>query len=277
MLPNLITIGAMKCATTSLHYYLSLHPEISMSRRKELDFFVSEKNWERGIEWYKSNFIGKAKIYGESSPNYTLYPIFSGVPERMHSVVPEAKLIYVVRDPVDRLLSHYVHSCSKGREKREPAEALTDFNSAYFYRSRYYMQLEQYLQYFPGSNILVISNEDLFHHRRETLRKVFKFLDVDEAFDCPQFSKLKHTSGSKREKDRFGLFLEQVVTKSRVITPLPAKVRRQVENWIYLPFSHEIKRPTLNAEARQKLINNLADDVNRLREYTGNNFENWCV
>jgi hypothetical protein len=68
MLPNLIIIGAMKCATTSLHYYLNLHPEILMSEEKQLDFFISELNWNKGIEWYESNFTDKAKIYGETSP-----------------------------------------------------------------------------------------------------------------------------------------------------------------------------------------------------------------
>lgn len=74
MLPNLIIIGAMKCGTTSLHSYLSLHPEIKMSRQKELDFFVDRYNWHRRIDWYQSQFKGKAKIYGKSSPNYSKYP-----------------------------------------------------------------------------------------------------------------------------------------------------------------------------------------------------------
>ncbi len=64
MLPNLIVIGAAKCGTTSLHHYLSLHPEIKMSRRKELNFFIAECSWRKGIEWYQSNFTGQAKIYG---------------------------------------------------------------------------------------------------------------------------------------------------------------------------------------------------------------------
>lgn len=116
MLPNLIVIGAHKCATTSLHYYLGLHPQISMSREKELNFFIKERNWYKGIEWYKSNFTTKAMIYGESSPNYTNYPFFMGVPERMCSVVPEAKLIYIVRDPIDRVISHYVHNYANSHE-----------------------------------------------------------------------------------------------------------------------------------------------------------------
>jgi len=117
-LPNLIIIGAMKCATTSLHYYLNLHPQISMSEEKELDFFIHKNNWHKGIEWYKTNFTGNASVYGESSPNYTKYPFFNGVPERMHAVVPDAKLIYVVRDPIERIISHYIHTSVNKKKKQ---------------------------------------------------------------------------------------------------------------------------------------------------------------
>ena len=71
MLPNLIIIGAMKCGTSALHRYLGLHPEISMSDEKELNFFIEGMNWEKGLAWYESMFTGKAKVHGESSPDYT--------------------------------------------------------------------------------------------------------------------------------------------------------------------------------------------------------------
>ena len=67
-----------------------------MSPEKELNFFVLERNWRKGIKWYKSNFTGKARVYGESSPNYTMYPFFDGVPERIYSVAPDARLIYIL-------------------------------------------------------------------------------------------------------------------------------------------------------------------------------------
>src|SRR5947208_13622101 len=97
-LPNLVVIGAQKCGTSGLHYYLSLHPEISMSKPKELNFFIAERNYPRGLDWYRAHFDPTAKVRGESSPNYTAYPLHVGVPERMHSIVPDAKLLYLVRD-----------------------------------------------------------------------------------------------------------------------------------------------------------------------------------
>ena len=82
-----------------MHYYLGLHPEISMTREKELNFFTSPKNIQRGLDWYHKQFRGTANVYGESSPSYTNHPWAAGVPQRMHAVVPEAKLIFLVGDP----------------------------------------------------------------------------------------------------------------------------------------------------------------------------------
>ena len=107
--PNLVIIGAMKAGTTSLHYYLNLHPEISMSKVKEPAFFIEERNWRKGIKRYSSLFTNQTSVVGEASTEYTKYPHFKEVPAKMHSTIPEAKLIYLVRDPIVRILSEYMH------------------------------------------------------------------------------------------------------------------------------------------------------------------------
>src|SRR5688500_4010417 len=109
-LPNLIIIGGLKCGTTSIHHYLGLHPEVQMSKPKELNFFVSELNWDLGIPWYKSRFDSRFPVRGESSPHYTNQPRFRGVAERIRDNVPDARLIYMVRDPISRILSHWRHA-----------------------------------------------------------------------------------------------------------------------------------------------------------------------
>lgn len=277
MLPNLIIIGAMKCGTSSLHYYMGLHPGISMAKRKELNFFIRDRNWDKGIEWYKSHFTGKAKICGEATTNYAKYPLFGGVPERMYSVVPEMKLIYLVRDPIERILSHYVHNYADDRENRKLSDALIKLEANNYVRcSKYHMQLEQYLNYFPKSRILIIAQEDLYHHRRQTLQRVFRFLDVDDSFYSRKVYKIRNSSKDKRRKNRIGLLLKQIPGMI-MIGRLPGGIGSHLGRWVYRPFSRRIQRPSLDERLRQDLIEHLKDDTNRLRELTGREFEGWCV
>lgn len=276
-LPNLIIIGAMKCGTTSLHYYLSRHPQISMSMEKELNFFIRENNWNRGIDWYKSHFTDQVKVHGESSPNYTRYPKWSGVPERMYSVVPNAKLIYILRDPIKRIISHYIHSYAKGREPRTINDALTDFeHNSYVECSKYYMQLNQYLNYFPNSSILVISLEKLSRDPHGTLRKIFKHLDVDENVYFRYRFKPFHSSEKKRRKNVWGERLEKI-SLIKQIEKLPPQVRWHINQVLYLPFSQKIDRPLLDKSLQNKLADYLRDDINLLRTHTGQSFNDWCV
>jgi hypothetical protein len=276
-LPNLIIVGAMKCGTTSLHYYLSRHPQIYMSLEKELNFFIREKNWNRGIEWYKSHFTEPVKIQGESSPSYTRYPKWSGVPERMYSVVPHAKLIYILRDPIQRIISHYIHSYAKGRENRTISEALVNFdNNSYVDCSKYYMQLRQYLNYFPDSSILVISLEELSREPHVTLQKVFMHLKLDENIYFKKPFKPFHSSDDKRRKNNWGERIQKIPF-IKVIEKMPPQISWHINQILYWPFSQKIYRPILEQDLHNKLSDYLRDDINLLRAYTGQQFNDWCV
>ena len=106
-LPNLIVIGAQKCGTSSLELYLDLHPEIAMARPKqyELNFFSWEDVWRRGVGWYEQQFRD-APVRGEKSNGYSAWPFWPFVPERMKDVIPDARLIYLLRDPIERLITN---------------------------------------------------------------------------------------------------------------------------------------------------------------------------
>ena len=277
-LPNLIVIGAQKSGTTSLHYYLNLHPQISMSREKELEFFMEDRNWHKGVEWYKSHFTTEAKVYGESSPNYTAYPAWDGVPERMYSVIPDTKLIYILRDPIDRMLSQYVQYVAVGLENRpvEIAFRVLNYHNAYARRSRYFMQLQQYLKYFSSSSILIITAEDLLNERRKTLENVFAFLDVDETFYSPKFDNIKHGSGGRRRKNRIGLLLKELA-ESNIAKMFSTDTRMKIGQVVELAFSTKIARPALDESLRAELVRFLKEDIDRLREFTGSDFSAWCI
>src|SRR3954464_5217249 len=141
-LPNLITVRGRQGGTTSIHHYLGLHPEIQMSKPKELNFFVEEMNWDLGLDWYASRFDRAFRVRGESSPHYTNQPRFEGVAERIRENCPDARLIYMVRDPIKRILSHWVHATGAGYETGELVEVLTNPDTSYMNRSKYWMQLQ---------------------------------------------------------------------------------------------------------------------------------------
>ena len=277
MLPNLIIIGGMKCGTTSLHYYLDLHPQISMSKQKEVNFFLLRRNWSKGVKWYESNFTGHTPIRGETSPAYTNYPHFGGVPERMHSVVPEAKLIYIVRDPVERIISHYVHNFSNGLTDKSIAEALENLERVTFVRqSKYYMQLGRYLEYYPMENILVVASEDLRARRTETLRDVFRFLGVDDTFQSRGFNKRTNESNRKRRKsDLWRRMVER--PEINLTRRLPARAQKLAEKSIHWLFSSRVERPLIDEGLRNRLTEHLEDDIRCFRNITGRDFPDWSV
>jgi Sulfotransferase domain len=273
-LPNLVVIGAQKCGTTSLHYYLGRHPEISMSGSKELDFFVSWGAWAKGLDWYAAQFDATAPVRGESSPSYTDYPRNDGVAARMHSVLPEARLVYLVRDPIERIVSHYLHDYSAGRLEQPIEEVLGGpQGERYTTRSRYFLQLEQYLAYFPLERILVVAQEELLADRAPTVRRVFEFLEVDASFEDPRFERLMHPTSHRRRKTRLLSSLERIAWHAGI----PKSVTFQAQRFLPYPFARRLERPQPDGSLRESLIRELEDDVNRLREATGQEFQHWCV
>jgi Sulfotransferase domain len=276
MLPNLIIIGAGKCGTTSLHQYLSEHPDIFMSHQKELQFFQLE-DWEARLGWYEAQFPVDSPVRGEASPIYTMYPFVEDVPRRIHSVVPDAKLIYLVRDPVDRLLSHYVEHRALRVEMRPFGEVLadTDPRNECMTASRYATQLEQYLEWFPMSNLLVLEQDELRVDRRDALRRIFAFLDVDESFWTPAFEE-EHNTRKKVSLNGLGrwLYTRGALKHGRRLDPhLPQALRRAARRVVGEP----VTVPEFPPDARKRVAEALAEETQRFRALTGRQFPSWSV
>jgi len=180
--PNLFIIGAMKSGTTSLHNYLDMHPQIFMSANKEPGYFVEELTLNRGPHWYQSLFEGaeKLKYRGESSTHYTKLPRYSGVAERIHNFNKEAKLIYIMRDPFERMISHYWHAVREvhfGGEIRPIIKAVTECTD-YLAFSEYVLQLTPYIRLFGRDAIYVMTFEALLGDPQREISKLVAWLDL---------------------------------------------------------------------------------------------------
>jgi hypothetical protein len=275
-LPNLVVVGGLKCGTTSIHHYLNLHPEVEMSRPKELNFFVAELNWPLGPEWYASHFSGRASVRGESSPHYTNRPRFEGVAERMRSVLGEARLVFMVRDPIDRMLSHYLHNVGGGYDDRTLTDAFADPESAYVTRSRYFFQLEPYLEEFGPERIEIVGREELKRDRPATMRRVFAFLGVDPGFSSTQFEREWETGTAKgggrfRVMDR-AVRLPGLRAVDRNFDRLPERLRWLVERVVHDPGAGAAPKPEVPPPLRQQLAELFRDDVARLERVAGRGF-----
>jgi hypothetical protein len=273
-LPNTIVIGAQKCGTSTLHYYMGFHPEISASQPKELNYFIAEKNLERGLDWYRSHFDPEKPVRLESSPNYTTWPHHEGIPERMAELVPDAKLIFVVRDPVARIEAHWVHNYAKRRERGTVIETITHPSTTYVLRSRYFMQLERFLAHYDRSQILVFQQSDLRDRRAETLRRVFEFVGVDADFDHPSFKVVRHRTSKKRRASKAGMKVQEW---SR--TDWGKRVPKALWNYAEagLRLSRPIERPNLRDQLPDDVLEVLRDDALRLQEFTGRDFASWSI
>ena len=278
VLPNLVVIGAAKCGTTSLHEYLDVHPEVSMSREKELNFFVEGKNWERGLDWYESRFSRSATIRGESSPTYSAYPFHAGVPERISRVLPGVKILYLVRDPIDRIVSHYQHRSVRYPEMGSLEDALQDSElRAWFVGiSRYALQLERYLDHVPREHVRVVDSDELHSRRDETLAQIFSFLGVDSGFRSEVFDRVHNRAIGRERRTATGRVAVNLL--NRALGPQrTSTLARQTPAALKSRFRYSVERPTLSQPLRERLATELRDDVDRLRKHTGLAFAGWSL
>ncbi len=274
-LPNFIVIGAMKAGTRSVYEYLRGHPQVFMSEPKELHFFVTEKTWGRGLGWYESHFSNthRCAAVGEASPDYSRAPTYEGVPERMHRIIPDARLIYLVRDPVDRIQSHYQHELRKGRERRTPDEAVLE-DPMYLAPSRYADQIDRYLEWFPREQLKVTVSEDLRLRRSETLRALFEFLGVDPAV-VPSAVGTEFSRSADRRITRPGLrWLRSSPVVARLARRAPQALLRVGR---ITTQSSDDRTNQMSTSTRSELAARLAPDVARLRQFLGPDFDGWGI
>ena len=251
--PDFILIGATKCGTTSLHRWLRGHPNVFIPSRKELRYFTTQHNYHRGPDWYASWFGDAAadSIVGEASNAYTRHPVYDGVPSRIAELLPEVKLIYLVRDPLRRLESHYRHRLVTGKEWRRPEAAIAR-DPSYLAAGLYGAQLAEYRKHFRPDQILILNSERLFSHSDSELPKVAAFLGVD----CSLGLALEATNvTSERLVAPHALrYLSAFKPAKQQVKTLARRIRRSAFRHLLMPAGQpdfELREETLRVLARR--------------------------
>jgi hypothetical protein len=281
-LPNFLVIGAMKAGTTSLYHYLKEHPEIFMPAVKELDFFSERGNWHRGLDWYRKQFksANDAIAIGESSATYSKHPIVPRVPERIAELLPDCRIVYVLRDPVERIRSHYQHQVALGSE-RAPIEEAVLRDPGYLTCSSYGQQVEQYARYFPRERLLLITSEDLRDDRQATVRRVYEFLGVDVDVIPRTLSHEYYRTVSRVTYSPHLATLRRALKKrlpatkraKELVDVSLARVLGGVNNR-HEPLGRSASA-SLPPHVREQLADALRDDVRVLRAYMPDGFDGW--
>lgn len=185
-MPDVFIIGAAKSGTSTLASRLNNHPAIFL-RNKEPEFFSHDQNFRRGLDWYCQNFAQARpdQLCLDASTGYTRAPQYPRAAQRIFHYCPQAKLIYLMRHPVERAFAHYVHRFTKelfpGRPLDRSFEEHIAADPVCVDSSDYRLQLEMYLEHFEANAILPIFTSDLQQDESATLRKVADFLGLDLA------------------------------------------------------------------------------------------------
>ncbi len=277
-LPNFLILGAQKAGTTSLYQYLGQHPQVYMSPIKEPNYFsfggltdsqrgvISRRVIEPLSEYQKLFHGAQSEIaLGEASPTYLLCERAAG---RIRQVVPQAKLIAVLRNPVDRAYSHYAFNRKWLAEKlsfrdaikAEAARSQTVYRYRFDYLQRglYYRQLSAYFKLFPKNQICVLLYDDMCKNPAHFLKEVFAFLEVDENFK-PNLSVRYNVSGIPRG----------AITRAIIRTARP--LRRWLEANLPAPLLSRaaqsmLRRQTIEVADRAQLAEYFREDISRLEE-----------
>lgn len=281
-LPNFIIIGAGKCGTTSLFHYLSQHPEIYMCPKKETFFFLEESNRAKNQKWggvqsleeYRELFKDAPEnaVIGEISTTYYSDPNSA---KAIHALLPDTKIIAILRDPSNRAFSDYLMHYNLKNKTQSFDQLIYETN--YFVKlGFYYSQLIHYFELFDPKNIKILFYEDLLNHSEAFVKDLFSFLGVNCDLQV-DMTKRYRDNGIPKNKLLYTLFIKpgkiQNVT-SRLLKILPNPARKE----LYAKIKQaSVYKPTLSSSDRAKLIEIYRPEVLKLQDLLNKDLSKWLT
>jgi hypothetical protein len=314
-LPSFFVIGAAKAGTTSLHALLDSHPDLFMPEIKEPEFFARDDLYAHGLESYGEKFASARpdQMIGEASTIYTLAPLFADTAARIKTHVPEAKLIYVLRQPVDRAYSFYTqitknyqngtrdyavhrsfedfviadrHAQAAPRNKAFSShnDHLPDVPELCLAGSDYVHQVQSYLKHFPREAMLFLKFEDFVTDRQNTVRKVTDFLGIDPLPDSvfEEASVTRNISDTHFENLKDAASVQSLNKKIGPLSGLrklmPSALRKTLRKGVVSmmkPIGQDHRPPPMKQETRAALQVRFQPQFAELSKLTGLNFDDW--
>ena len=282
-LPNFLIVGTAKSGTTSLADWLREHPQVFIPEEKELYFFADDRNWAKGLDSYRAHFqeAELATAVGEATPFYAYFP---EAVARMRSVLPDAKLILIAREPVDRAYSNWRHQYFRqvkedrgfaelvenelAENARLPPPGRCDLDARrYLVHGRYHDQVQALLEHYPRSQLLVLLMDDLARDPRGTFAQVCRFLGLDDQIIPDSVGRRSNTHREFRPVRLWRFFV-----RHRVLERLPFGIGKFVA--LRLMWRETTPQP-LDPAVRERLALYYAEPNAQFAEWLGRDLSSW--
>lgn len=286
-LPDFLIIGAAKSGTTTLYQYLTKHPQIYLSPIKEPQFFAVDEVYAQGMDWYSSLFLEAqpGQVCCEASTDYTKLPRYPETAARIAKALPNIKMIYVMRHPVERAYSYYVH-LARGEKIQETFAENLQRTSIALDASFYMQQIEHYLQFFPRESFLFLLMEDIIYQPEQTLQQVCNFIGIDDSINLFQLHQQEVTANSG--KNYFEDTIRAKITAPLRSLPGVEKVKDVIpQPWRDTAYKllqksaygqsvkQQYKAPPMAIETRQMLLEQFDQPNQELAKFLNRDLSKW--
>lgn len=287
--PHVAIIGAAKSGTTSLAKLLGKHPKICLGKRKEPEFFSHDENFNRGYSAYLENFSHSVpgQLTLDASTGYTRSPQHPNTARRLFDAAPDAKLVYLLRHPVDRAYSHYVHrftkECHPGKPIDQSFEDFVKLDPMCVDSSDYRLQIQSYLDFFPRESLLLLFTEDLERSEGSVLEEVCRFVGVQ--YDEGIFADMQRnnvTSNFLKSRVRIQVTnrLKRIPGMQLLIKAMPRGPKEMIFGLLrrtsaFQAIERQFTPPPLRPEIRAELLHRYRDMTQWLEAFTGRSLDAW--
>jgi len=267
--PDFLVIGAMKSGSTTLHQDLATHPQINLAEKESagLQKFDTRRRADRTRYLRQWSQAASDQVRGEVSTTYTMAPHIPGIPERAAAVAPDARLIYILREPLARIVSHHHHDVSSGLVRSTIDTAVRD-DPRFLDYSRYGSQLDAWREFFRDDAIRVLRFEDYVSDRRRATADLFAWLGLPPLPDLIDVDAVHNASEGKHSaRGATRRIVQSRIYRERVRRVFPQTLRSRVASAI-LPAAPPRPAPPSEATVRW-LIDQLGPEVAAVEAFTG--------